>query len=328
MLPSAVSTRLDYVPVSGGLAELRGAVSERPLVPSGAFPLAAIGLVAAATRELRITTGAALGGGEAITGAWRFWPHRMRVDAGISAPAPWGGVWTVDGFSERQPFTAFDVSPAEHEGARVGVSDWLTDRLRWTVAAGVDAWAPDAVRGHVGGQLRFTARDERLDSSLDVASWPGDDVFGTVAANVRAQTSTSRQGLVFAGGASLQYASRLTPLDLWWAGDTGHVRVTLLRAHPLLEDGRFRTDRLGRFVGQMSFEAQQWWSVAAPLRAAAAVFSDMAHTAHRYDGVSRGDVDAGVGLRLAVAGISGVFSINFARGLADGATAFSMTYRP
>lgn len=328
LLPSAVSTRLDYVPVSRGLAELRGAVSERPLVPSGAFPLAAIGLVAAATRELRITTGAALGGGEAITGAWRFWPHRMRVVAGIHAPAPWGGVWTIDGFSERQPFTAYDVPRADREGARVGMSDWLTDRLRWTVSVGVDGWAPAAVRGHVGGQLQFVARDERLEGSFEVASWPGDDSFGTIAANVRAQSSTSRQGLVFAGAAGLQFASRLTPLDLWGAGDTGDVRFTLLRAHPLLEDGRFRTDRLGRTVGQMSFEAQRWWSVATPLRAAAAVFADMARTARRYDGASRGDVDAGIGVRLAVAGIPGAFSVNFAKGLADGATAFSMTYKP
>jgi hypothetical protein len=325
LLPSAVSTRLDYVPVSKGLAELRGAVSERPLVPSGALPLAAVAAIAAATRELRLTTGAVFGGGEAVTGAWRFWPHRMRVDAGIRAPAPWGGVWAVDGFTERQSFTTPELPAAEHEGARIGVSNWLTDRVRWTMTGGVDRWA-HSVRPHVGTQLQFVARDERLHGLVEVATWPGDDGFGTIAASVRAQSSTSHEGLVLAGAANLQLATSLAPPDIWWAGDTGHARYTLLRAHPLLEDGRLRTDQLGRRLVQMSFEAQRWWAVRTPLRAAAVVFTDLAHTGLRYDAPSRRDLDAGVGLRLAVGGIPGVFSANFGKGLRDGATAFSVTY--
>jgi hypothetical protein len=134
---------------------------------------------------------------------------------------------------------------------------------------------------------------------------------------------------VLLGEANLQIVTRRAPLDLWWAGDTGHVRSTLLRAHPLLDDGRLRVDRLGRSLGHFSLEAQRWWTVVGPISAAAAVFGDVARTAQLYDGErTRHDVDVGIGAHLAVSGIRGLFSANVAKGLADGATAFSVTYTP
>ena len=62
--------------------------------------------------------------------------------------------------------------------------------------------------------------------------------------------------------------------------------------------------------------------------AAAAVFGDVAQTFRRYSGPASRDVDVGVGTRLAVVGIPGTFAVNLAKGLADGATAFSVTYQP
>lgn len=327
-LPAAASTRLDYVPVAGGLAELRAFVAERPLVPKGRLSLVATGLVAAATRELRITTGAISGGGEEVSGSWRFWPGRVRVAGAVHAPAPWGGVWGIDVFAERQSFSAPELPSADRRGASVAVSDWLTGRVRWTASAGVDAWSPRGARARAGGGIQVTTFADRLDVIIDAAGWPGSDTFGTFAAGVRARSSTARQGVVLLGTADLQLATRLTPLDLWWAGDTGHARPALLRAHPALDGGRLRTARLGRTLGIVSVEAQRWWTVSGPLRAAAAMFGDVAHTAQRYEGRPLRDVDVGIGVRLAVAGVPGVFNANLAKGLADGATAFSVTYQP
>ena len=327
-LPSATSTRLEYVPVSMGLAELRGVVAERPLVPTGRFSVAAMGLVAVATREVRVATGAPFGGGEEISGIWRFWPHRMRIGAGVHTPAPWGGVWSFDAFSERQPFTTTEVPPAAHTGARLEASDWFSDRVHWTLIAGVDAWDPESARGHVGGQVRFVTVDSRFDAALRLASWPGNGAFGTLSAGIHGRSSTARRGAVLLGSATFQRASERTPLDLWWAGDTGHARSTYLRAHPVLHDGRLRTERLGQELVQMSLEAQRWWALAGPVSAAAAVFGDVAQTFRRYSGPASRDVDVGLGTRLAVVGIPGTFAVNLAKGLADGATAFSVTYQP
>ena len=43
---------------------------------------------------------------------------------------------------------------------------------------------------------------------------------------------------------------------------------------------------------------------------------------------SGGDVDAGLGARLAVPGLPGAFRFDVARGLRDGATALSFAYEP
>jgi predicted double-glycine peptidase len=328
-LPSATSTRLEYVPVPPGLAELRAVVAERPLVPHGRWSFAAAGLVAAATKEVRLTTGALMGGGEELSAVWRFWPHRRKVGAGIHAPAPWGGVWGLEGFSEQQPFSRPELRSADRDSVRLEASDWSTAWLRWTATAGVDVWAPESARVQVGGGLQLMTLDDRLDATFGLSGWSGRNGFGTIGAGIRARSSTANQGVVFLGTANLQFATHRTPLDLWWAGDTGHARSTFLRAHPLLDEGRLRVDRLGRSLGHLSLEAQRWWTVIGPIRAAAAVFGDAARTTQLYDrDRTRHDVDVGIGAHLAIAGIPGLFSANVAKGLADGATAFSVTYAP
>jgi hypothetical protein len=164
-------------------------------------------------------------------------------------------------FTERQSFSAPELPSADRRGAHIAVSDWLTGRLRWTASAGVDAWSPQGARARLGGGVQVTKFADRLDVVIDTAGWPGRDPFGTFAAGVRARSSTARQSVVLLGTADLQLATRLTPLDLWWAGDTGHARAALLRAHPALDGGRLRADRLGRTLGIVSLEAQRWWTV-------------------------------------------------------------------
>ena len=116
-LPAARTTRLDYVPVRSGLAELRGAVDERPLLATDRLSLAAMGIAALATREVRLTTGSVVGGGEQLFAAWRFWPRRPYIAGGISAPAPWGGVWNVLAYSGRQAFTSDAADSRAHRRA-------------------------------------------------------------------------------------------------------------------------------------------------------------------------------------------------------------------
>lgn len=327
-LPSASSTRLEYVPVPSGLAELRAVVAERPVLPAGRLSLTAVGLAAAAAREVRLTIGSLAGDGENISVAWRFWPHRPRVGVGVRAPARWGGIWSIEASAERQPFTEPAVPRAERLSARAGMSDWITGRVRWDVAAGVDEWAGDAPRGSIGGGVRLASLDDRIDGRAGAHVWVGNAGFATLDAGVRARSSTTLRGLVVLGTASLQIATDRTPLDLWWAGDTGHARSILMRAHPVLNEGRLRVDRLGRALAHASVEAQRWWAIAGPVRGAAAAFGDMGRTSRRRDGSAVGDLDVGVGARLAVAGMPGVFRVDVGKGLRDGTTAVSILYGP
>jgi hypothetical protein len=170
--------------------------------------------------------------------------------------------------------------------------------------------------------------DDRIDARIGTDAWPGRAGFATGQAVVRARSSTDLRGVVFVAAAAVQGASHRTPLDLWWAGDTGHVRTTLLRAHPVLDQGRLRVDRLGRTFVHGSLEAQRWWVLAGPVRAGAAAFGDMGHTGRRLAARAQGDVDVGFGARVAVTGMPGIFKVDAARGLRDGAAALSFVYEP
>src|SRR5688500_9150177 len=327
-LPSASSTRLDFVPVGTGLAELRGVVAERPVVPTGRLSLAALAVSTAVTREVRVKTGSLSGGGESIEFAWRFWPHRPRVAARIEAPAPWGGGWAAQAYSERQPFNRPEIARAEQTGVRLGFSDWAAARWRWTFSAGADEWSDIGVHAAAAGALRLVSLDERFEAGAEATVWRGASGFATVRSMARARSSTSMQDLVWMASAGFDAASSSTPLNLWAAGDPGHVRGALLRAHPVLDDGRLRLERLGRLLIHGSLEAQRWWRVAGPARIAAAAFSDVGRTARRFSGRGQGDVDVGVGARLAVAGIPGIFRADLGKGLRDGSTEISFVYAP
>jgi hypothetical protein len=78
----------------------------------------------------------------------------------------------------------------------------------------------------------------------------------------------------------------------------------------------------------MSGEAQRWWAGKARIRFGAAAFLDVARIDRRAEPRPLTDVDLGVGARLALPGLSGVFRVDVAKGLRDGSTAFSFVYDP
>ena len=327
-LPSAASTRLDYVPVPTGLAELRGAIVERPLLPSSRLSLAALALSAAARRELRVASASATGGGEEIAIAWRFWPHRPRAAVDVRAPAPWGGVWGVEAFMERQPFTGGEIPRAERTGALLHVADWTTSTVRVGLGAGVDRWNSIGARGRIAGDARWLSADDRLDARAGAGAWLGGGAFGQLQASFRVRSTTELQGYVGTMTSTFRLASNATPLDLWFAGDTGHAQDALLRAHPVLDDGYLRLERLGRALVNVSLEGQHWWRARGVLRAGAAAFADAGRTLRILDASATADADVGIGARFAVIGMPGIFRVDLAKGLRDGATALSFVYQP
>jgi hypothetical protein len=327
-LPSAASAELTFVPVPSGLVELRATVAERSVVPADRASLVAIGLIAALKREVEVSSGALTGGGEGITIGWRFWPGRPRVSAAFAAPAPWGGLWGVDAFTERQPFTT-DALPTSHRrGAHASMSKWIAPRVRASLRGGVERWDSIETFGTLGTSLRMLSVGERLDSHIELSGWTASSSFGTMDVGATVRSSTDRRGQVFVGRAGLGLASLRTPADVWFAGDTGRARSVLLRAHPLMTDGQMRVDRIGRQMVYASGETQRWWTGSAGFRIGAAAFVDVARVDRRAEPLARTDVDVGIGARLGVPGVSGTVRIDVAKGLRDGATALSFVYDP
>jgi hypothetical protein len=326
-LPSAASAELTFVPVPSGLAELRATVAERALIPADRWSLAALGVVAALRREVEVSSGALTGGGERITVGWRFWPDRPRVSAAFTSPAPWGGLWAVDAFGERQPFTDLFATSRRH-GAHLSMSEWVAPRMRASIRGGVEQWDGVDTFGMLSAALRVLTVGERFDGRVELSGWKAGSSFGTMDVGATIRSTTERRGQVFVGRAGLGLASVDTPADIWFAGDTGRARGMPLRAHPLMTGGQIRVDQIGRQVIYSSGETQRWWPGKAGVRFGAAAFVDAAHTDRRAVDRARTDVDLGIGARLAVPGVSGTIRIDVAKGLRDGATAVSFVYDP
>ena len=117
------------------------------------------------------------------------------------------------------------------------------------------------------------------------------------------------------------------PLDLWAAGDTGNARPTLLRAHPALDEGRMRSERLGRALTTASVEVQYWWRLGL-VRVAPAMFIDAGRTSRRLSAGAITDFDLGVAIRTRMPGMPGTLRADVARGFRDGARAFALVYDP
>jgi hypothetical protein len=326
-LPAASSTSVAVVPRPDGLAELRATINERPIVPTDIWSYAGIGLRAASHREVGITIGSLTGGGERVRADWRFWSGRPRVAASMATPAPWGGVWSVHGLWEREQFTAATLPAVERSGGFVEWSNWISSAVRVSVDLGAEDW--DAI-GSVGRSridVRTLSSGGRVDVRGGVEIWRGSGAFSRADVSLASSSSTTRHGPVFVARAGAATGSVSLPPTLWFGGDTGVTRQTLLRAHPLVEDGGLQVGQLGRSLLHASGEAQHWWTVGIA-RIAAALFVDAARTAKRFDGSARGDVDAGIGLRLALPGESGILRADVATGLAHGATRWSFVYEP
>jgi hypothetical protein len=325
-LPAATTTRLEYLPVPTGLAEVRAAVAERSLFPRGRSSYLALAASAAANRQLRVATGSITGGGEQFFARWRFWPRREGYGIGVRAPARWGGVWTVEGLEEHQAFSDPSLATAVRRRAHVGISDWATGRLRWHAGGGVDRWQDRGALGAAGVTVRLVTADERWSLGLGADLWLGKSKFGAAGLAVRGRSSVTQRGTILVGWGGVQATSHAAPLDIWPSGDTGHARDSLLRAHPLIEKGRLDVERAGRSLVNGSIEVQHWRPSAGPARLGGAIFVDSAITARRRSAGARVDVDAGIGARVGIARVPGVLRVDVAKGLRDGAAALSVSF--
>ena len=323
-LPAAFLTRMEFVARAGGRAEVRAHVAERPVLPSGRLSWAAIGLRAAAAREVALGVAGVTGGGERIDARWRFWPNRPAAGLALRAPSA-AGVFSLELAAERQPFTDPTFEAAERFGVRASLGDWASGALRWEARGGVDRWRGRAAFGMAGGGVRVQRGRLALAAAAD--AWLGDRAFGMTHLRSAWRSTDEPRGMVvvLAGGAEWMHGTG--PADVWPAADTGHARAALLRAHPILDDGRLRAERLGRRLAHATAEAQHWWRVG-PLPIGAAIFVDAAHTGRRLSGPGIGDVDAGAGLRAALPGRAGTLRVDLAHGLRDGRHAVSVGWTP
>jgi hypothetical protein len=322
-MPSVMGSRVVYEPGEDERARVRAAILERPLVPRGLLPLAAAGLRAASDRELALAVASPTGGGELWRASWRWWERRPRAAFGLVAPSPFGGIWSVEAFAERQTYGAASEISQRRTGVALAASDWVSGNVNIEGRGMLDRWDEGSTAAFQGViSAMFDSGRGRV--SADAGMMAGAYRSGLMSADAMWRSSDARQGTSWHGRAGLSIVGANAPLALWPGAGTGHGRDALLRAHPLLHEGAIR-GVFGRRLGHAGLEWRRWRGpVFRMVHVAPAIFVDAARAfgVPAY-GDARMHVDAGAGIRMSIPG-AGVLRVDVAKGLRDGSTAWSM----
>ena len=237
------------------------------------------------------------------------------------------GVWGVGAFSDHERFTTPEIAAVERAGGMLRWSNWVAARVRWSVEGGIEEWNEPGTVGRARSDIRILSGGQRVDLRGGAEFWEGDATFSRGDIAVTALSSRERAGRVYLARLGAGWGSSALPVSLWFGGDTGATRPTLLRAHPIVDEGRLVTEQLGREIVNATIEAQQWRRIGV-FSVGAAVFVDAARTGRRADDTARSDIDAGGGLRLAFPGIPGVLRVDVATAIGDGGARWSFVYEP
>lgn len=312
-VPALQLSRVDYSPREDGSAMVNVAVVERPLIPVSRYELAASAIHAATQREAQINVSSPTGNGELWTASARWWAGRPRLEVALALPklARRAGLWRIAGGWERQTYrVATTTIESERRHASVSFGDWASGRMRWHFGTAIDRWNGGATHLSILGDIERRFAGDRV--AVNVTSRAA-MTFGAATVSTRWRSSLDTMSGWQAFGA-LAAVTAAAPLDLWSGGDTGVVRSTLLRAHPLLEDGAIRASELRQVLPNASVEYQRHVATFPVMQVGWAAF---------VDATSR-HVDSGLGLRFKLPGSPSLVRIDLARGIRDGATALSV----
>jgi hypothetical protein len=322
-VPAAQVSRVNYRPLEGGRAAVDAVLIERPRSPFGLSALAIAGLRAVSTREITLATANPTGAGDLASASWRWWENRPRIGASYAAPLSVGGVLRVDVYRDEQTYGAQRTREVRRGGA-VSFADWTTTNTRWEVSLGVDDWSTRGRLLALGGAIEQRAWRDHLSLTANGTMTAGQFSEWATGIGVQWRSSVRNEGQTVLARLGVDIASEAAPLALWPGAGVGHARPTLLRAHPLLDDGVITGEAFGRRVYSGGAEWRRWTKpIKGVIRVAPAVFVDAAHAEQRLVVGDAWHVDAGAGVRIAIPG-SEVFRVDIAKGLRDGNTRISI----
>jgi hypothetical protein len=290
--------------------------------PTSPPALAAIGVRLLGERELAASVASPSGGGELLVASWRWWRNRPRAAFSFASPSALG-VWRVELFGEKQSYGVGEVVTESRRGGSILLTHWTSSMTRWELGGGVDAWSDGrhTLDVAVAADQRLSA--DRVSVRLGGGFFHGSFRARTTSARLAWRSSVRHDGAVLLARAGIDTASAQAPRALWPGAGTGPGRDLLLRAHPLLDDGRITSGIFGRRLIHAGFEAERWLKpVLKIVRVAPAVFLDVASVDQRLARGRDWHADLGAGLRMALPG-SDVIRVDIGKGLRDGSTALS-----
>ena len=328
-LPSAQIARVNYRPLENGRAAIDAVVIERPRSPLTLGWLATNGVSALADSQISLALSSPTGAGDLVSASWRWSNARPLIALSYATPIRPGGIVRADLFRDEQSYAGADGGVLPHEVRRGGglqFSDWSARGFRWELGLGADSWSDRGRAMNLSAGLDSRHLGDRLSLRASALALTGEFRAATVHGSADWRSGTRNEGSVLLSTVGADLASVDAPRALWMGAGTGYARAPLLRAHPLLDDGVIAGDVFGRRLYHASAEWRRWWPpFLRVMRAAPAIFVDAARAERRTADGAAWNVDAGIGLRLAVPG-SGLLRLDVGRGLRDGATAFSVAW--
>jgi len=347
-MPDLSSTRLSLRPGDAGFAVVDVAVVERPSLPRNAVQWSAAAARAGIDREVALRLPGRTGQGETWTASWRWWENRPAASLQFAAPrlATPRGVWRVGLSWDAQTYGSKvgskDPTPRGDADAReertrgeIGLASWMRPDLQVTLVAGLDGWR--RLNGlnektiSVGAEIERRLFADHVTARVAGQRWAGfgSPGFATASGRVSFASSVDPAPIALLAQAGAEIASASSPLALWSGAGEGRARGALLRAHPLLDHGRIDGPVFGQRLAHATVETQHWLRRPGLVRLGAAAFVDLAAASHRSpDSIGYPlQVDAGAGLRIRIPGISSSLRIDYARGLRDGAHAWTIGWQ-
>jgi len=343
-LPVAVTSRVSYRPLPGGLAQVEASLVERPLLLDTPSGLIAAAFESAVERQVSVNVSSPMGGGDLLSVHWRWWEERPLFSLTLAVPRPWQlpGIWKVEGLWERQAYgvdgfaeaaegTADGILREERRRAGLSISEWISPTLRVQGDAAVDRWEGRGSYLSLGGSIQKRMAGDRIAIEGYAAGWSSlgkREPFG--AFGLRAGWRPWARRLVFAR-AGIELATNSTPLALWPGAGVGHASATLLRAHPLLEDGIVRGEAFGRTLAHGSLEIQRHFPRSFETAFAELQWALFVDLGKSWYGLSSSasplHADIGAGLRFKLLGDGRTLRVDAAYGLQDGGKALSIGWQ-